>query len=498
MGIFGSAKTDALVRKLRSSKLFSSELPKRTAITHWQWHQMSEAEQLQALSRGADAIALVPGYVELTDIVRSLGHVRHQSAVPLLAELWKNCALVPTRVAAGHALRAIGTAEARQSLTEQIEDADPTSVFLAVRAIFDDCPGAAYDRCASYFTPERVAQPGGEVIPNEVLATFAPSSFLCVDSKGAMIPQWSEPRAPGWLDDDSRWLQLCVALRKDRQLGHTARAVLRQANKSTVDRLLQEAMEREVLPTITIRSSTRGGGDLLVRYQRGEYSQVWMELRRYERIGGDLLEEAKVVAAESMKRVARNADLLAARLETLGWQPLYDQLRTAPQAEDQEVMRQLEELSGAPLPLSLRAFWEVVGGINFAGNSDAVLPFAGGFYLSVMDPLCVDAPETAAYQFEDWLYQRQATHPELWDPAAVILSPDYLCKANISGGAAYQIVLPFYGADPIFSNEEHQLPFVDYLRLCFRWGGFSRLERHQERLDVQNFLQTMTKDLEPF
>ena len=78
------------------------------------------------------------------------------------------------------------------------------------------------------------------------------------------------------------------------------------------------------------------------------------------------------------------------------------------------------------------------------------------------------------------------------------LAPDYLHKANTSGGAPYRIELPFFGADPDFVNEAHELPFVDYLRLCFRWAGFPRLEGHADRPNVREFLQMMGNGLERF
>ena len=78
------------------------------------------------------------------------------------------------------------------------------------------------------------------------------------------------------------------------------------------------------------------------------------------------------------------------------------------------------------------------------------------------------------------------------------LAPDYLHKANTSGGAPYQIELPFFGADPVFVNEAHELPFVDYLRLCFRWADFPRLEVYADRPDVREFLQVMGNGLEQF
>jgi hypothetical protein len=52
-----------------------------------------------------------------------------------------------------------------------------------------------------------------------------------------------------------------------------------------------------------------------------------------------------------MGRVARGADVLAKRLATFGWVPRYGELRTRPRNEDRELMRRIEEITGAPLPL---------------------------------------------------------------------------------------------------------------------------------------------------
>jgi hypothetical protein len=49
-----------------------------------------------------------------------------------------------------------------------------------------------------------------------------------------------------------------------------------------------------------------------------------------------------------------------------------------------------------------------------------------------------------------------------------------------------------------YRRGEHILAFVDYLRLCFRWAGFPRLERYVERADVVAFVAEMTKGVEPF
>lgn len=429
-------------------------------------------------------------------MINQLGKAKYAGAVPLLVKLWADCAHESVRTASGHALRAIGTPEARQALVDLIEDSDHLSVFLAVAAIFDEDAARAFDRFAPYFEGNRVVQLGGAVIPNAILAALAPDSFVGHDEKAT--PQWSDSRAPSWLRQDPRWIKLCVALRHDKLLGFNARAVLRYADPDLVSSALQEAQTREV-PRI-IHPVTRATGDLLARYLRGDYVAVWNELRSYGALGGELLEEARAVAKEIMVRVSRNADCLSERLAALGWRPLYSKLHTMPRAEDQVIMRRIEEISGAPLPVSLRTFWEIVGGINFVWDYDSGDAPNLGLILPMdeMDPLCVDAPEVVVEQFDEWEEQKAGVDPEIADPLFLSLAPDHLHKANTSGGPAYGIQLPFFGADPVFENEAHELPFVDYLRNCFDWAGFPRLERHANRPDVRKFLKVMSKGFEPF
>jgi hypothetical protein len=47
-----------------------------------------------------------------------------------------------------------------------------------------------------------------------------------------------------------------------------------------------------------------------------------------------------------------------------------------------------------------------------------------------------------------------------------------LHKSNTSGGDPYQIAVPDLSADATLLNERHELRFVEYLRLVFRFGGF--------------------------
>jgi hypothetical protein len=110
-----------------------------------------------------------------------------------------------------------------------------------------------------------------------------------------------------------------------------------------------------------------------------------------------------------------------------------------------------------------------------------------------MDPLLVGAAGAAGAL---WLDERSPG--DLDTPSLLCLAPDFLHKINNSGGDPYGIDLPFRGADPPFDGEPHDLPFVDYLRLALRWGGFPGLEEHAAAAGVQSFLSRMTADFEPF
>lgn len=248
----------------------------------------------------------------------------------------------------------------------------------------------------------------------------------------------------------------------------------------------------------------RRDGTLLKRYCAGEFDQVWREIRSHTSIEGGFRDEVTEVADATMQRVAQNADLIASRLQAVGWQVLSSQhhgLRTQPKSSDESVFSRINEISGTPIPPTLLAFWRVIGGINFVWdyNSEDMPPDLGFDLPSEEhDALCIDAPSAVTYLFDEWVDQRGDTEFDLDHQLRIDLAPDYLHKANISGGSPYCILVPFLGADPLFSDERHGLPFLDYLRLAFRWAGFPGLDRHSARSDVQEFIAKFGKDLIPF
>ena len=168
-----------------------------------------------------------------------------------------------------------------------------------------------------------------------------------------------------------------------------------------------------------------------------------------------------------MTRVRSNIETLVAELPTLGWdfgQP--GTVRHAaplalPEPDVRDSLDALEARVG-PLPLSLRAWYEVVGDVNLCGMNPA-------WNFGFPDPLVVEAPvDYVLSQYDAWEEDRGTE----WDsgPFTIDFAPDDLHKANVSGGS-YAHSLHDAGADGAVLWERHQTTFVPYLRVCFRWAG---------------------------
>lgn len=228
---------------------------------------------------------------------------------------------------------------------------------------------------------------------------------------------------------------------------------------------------------------------ILSRYLAGEHATVWQEMRA----AGDLTDEDRLqvlaVALETMKRCRSNLDLLFPRLHREGWTALSGEFR---RDADLEQTARIEQLTGGPIPPSLLAFWTVIGSVDLGWDyyRDKRAPdFGTGLELEEFDPLQVMGPGEDG---NEPMWQEEGP------PFPVDLAADALHKADISGGAAYCIYLPFNGADPIFAEEPHSLPFTDYLRLALRWGGFPGLEKHASMPVVERLVRHLTEGFQPF
>ncbi len=203
----------------------------------------------------------------------------------------------------------------------------------------------------------------------------------------------------------------------------------------------------------------------LERYMAGEHRQVWADLVA---LGPDVRRDphadaAQAVAIETMKRVRTNIQTIVQRLTTMNYK-FSRQFRgplIPPGAGIRDGIAVLEK-AGGTLPLSLRAFYEVVGEVNLIGVHPTLAPRDGAI---PTDPLVVFGFDEGAIEYDD----EDEDDPRI---SAITIAPDDLHKADTSGGDAYEIAIPDPRADAELLNERHRLLFVDYLRLCFRYGGF--------------------------
>lgn len=211
------------------------------------------------------------------------------------------------------------------------------------------------------------------------------------------------------------------------------------------------------------------GKNWLERYRAGEREAVWAELVA---LGASVREpprsdQAMDVARETMVRVRQNVEELHKRLKNVGYEFQYPALVHLPPAP--EVQRRLDEQESmiGPIPLSLRAFYEIVGTVDFTQSWAQLVQYQRPeresapelLYLGEYDPLVVGPlPE----------------QPELGsEPGHYFLACDEFHKANYSGGENYHIALPDARADfPISGMYGIAEFFVPYLRATFEGGGF--------------------------
>lgn len=221
----------------------------------------------------------------------------------------------------------------------------------------------------------------------------------------------------------------------------------------------------------------------LARYRDGEHAVIWQELRGEGDLSEEVRPEAVAVALETMKRFLGNLELLFPRLEREGWWALSGEFR---RAADLETIAGLEKLSLGPTPPSLLAFWTVVGNVDLGWDyyRDGTAPdFGTGLELEEFDPLQVMLTDDLELE---------------GPPYRLDLAADALHKADISGGPAYGVDLPFRGADPLFAEEPHGLHFTDYLRLALRWGGFPGLAKHAAMPAVERVVRHLTEGFRAF
>lgn len=153
----------------------------------------------------------------------------------------------------------------------------------------------------------------------------------------------------------------------------------------------------------------------------------------------------------------------------------------------QALLSELEALLGT-VPLSVRAWYEVVGGVNFVGDHPgwrALLPEAVPDMpvhpLDYLNPMHVLNPLFLFPLDEARLAQCRIGARPSQQGNYFILAEDEYGKYLDGTRDYYEILVPNTAMDAPFVYYKQM--FTDYLRDCFRWGGFpgwAKLEKRPE------------------
>ncbi len=259
----------------------------------------------------------------------------------------------------------------------------------------------------------------------------------------------------------------------------------------------------------------------LDRYLAGACEQVWRDLTRLgEQVGtGSVQADARAVARETMRRARHNIEVLIPRLHRAGYAFGFRALgleETLPGFAERyrvfappppEIGRQLDALEkrAGILPLSLAAWYEAVGEVNFVGRPP------DSWYLRprALDPFQVHPFELVVKFYDEWLKEqtysfslradeKDADEIAYFSQVRLEIMLDVDTKLGDSGLGGYQVIVPSLAADaPLLGHIQH-LSFLDYVRLSCRWGGFPGLEFERALPEpVEELVQSLTTGLLP-
>lgn len=238
-------------------------------------------------------------------------------------------------------------------------------------------------------------------------------------------------------------------------------------------------------------------------YETGKHREVWSQLSSIGDFNNsDLKDEALSIARLAMKRVRRNIEILIARWVGRGHQFGYDwvsprlfrsiskvalqtPLLGTPGIEEIAAMDRFEDEIG-PIPIVMRAFYEVIGGVNFGGRIANSWP----------DECSLDPLQILAFTPQsNRLIERK------WKILEVAEDPCH--KYLYSGVGSIYVPLPSLTFDPPILFEDSPfllndvpLTFGNYLRqMILEFGGIGAAFNGSNWSELVDFL---TKDLEEF
>ncbi len=204
--------------------------------------------------------------------------------------------------------------------------------------------------------------------------------------------------------------------------------------------------------------------------------------------------DAASVAKETMRRVRKDLELLYKRLIKIGYKfQSLDEVLVEPASDILTRIESFEKENGF-LPLSLKAFYTIVGSVDFTQDEEQFINSYDredeNYLLEIhgkkeVDPVDIIGEEDpiVVYPFKVLEHTTRRKNGKIY----FCWSPDEFHKANYSGGENYHFLLPDLNADIIIDEDGYygmQEWFVEHLRWCIKQGGFRGISGWDEELLV--------------
>ena len=145
------------------------------------------------------------------------------------------------------------------------------------------------------------------------------------------------------------------------------------------------------------------------------------------------------------------------------------------------------------VPLSLKYFYQIVGGVNFGWDYDT----NPNLLWKMADPIQVASLDALTEMVTDkyWRQEMQEYIDE-GDLPFLELSTDVYHKDNISGGPAYSLTITKQPSiDSNLLNEPNNTTFINYLRICFENCGYPSIKRGDHNNDYKAYFMKVKPQL---
>lgn len=226
--------------------------------------------------------------------------------------------------------------------------------------------------------------------------------------------------------------------------------------------------------------------NLFKRYNLGEQETVWQEIYGYNsNLVQENYDDIILVLNETMCRIEYNLNFIKKHLEYRYGYKFSD-------TKEKEIdIKKLEKkvLNWGFIPLSLIFFYKHIGSIDLSQKKEA----ENKIYLG--DPLYIESIDGVFELLDDGSWEEAMEEKMEDEPYSLIISPDLFHKENLSGGQSYSIELtPAKKIDSFILNTKYgNLYFIEYLRLCFLYGGFPNFLEFNK--DENSYLEFMRANL---